>query len=131
MKKSVYFLMFVVIALITTLMSLKNLNQRIDVHGATVSGKLIEKNNNLAVNDALITVSDEGKVIAQTTVEKDGTFSVENLPNKMLDLSIENVAYTTVNKTIDLVNTTSFNFGNISLEMPVTVLEELIIFVKR
>lgn len=53
------------------------------------------------------------------------------MPNKIINLSVDNVAYNTVNKTIELVNTTDFNFGNIALNLETSILDELIIFVRK
>lgn len=128
MKKAVYLFMFSIVTLVgSTIYSAKVSNN----NGCEFSGKLVENSNNEIVDNALVTVSDNGKVIAQTTVNEDGTFTLKNLPNRLLSLSIDNVAYNTVNKTIDLVNSSKLNLGNISLDTHVNILEEMIILVKR
>lgn len=128
MKKAVYLFMFSMVTLFgATIYS----NNQFKNEGCDLSGKLVENSNSEIIDNALVTVSDNGKVIAQTTVKNDGSFTFKKLPNRLLSLSIENVAYTTVNKTINLVNASSFSFGNISLDTHVNILEEMIILVKR
>ena len=128
MKKAVYLFMFSMLTLIgsTIYSSQQNKNE-----GCNLSGKLVENTSSEVIDNALVTVSENGKVIAQTTVGEDGSFTLKNLPNRLLSLSIENVAYNTVNKTINLVNASTFDFGNISLDTHITILEEMIILVKR
>lgn len=128
MKKAVFLFMF---SMVTLIGSTFYANKQINNEGCQLSGKLVENSNNEVIDNALVTVSENGKVIAQTTVKEDGSFSFDKLPNRLLSLSIENVAYTTVNKTINLVNTSKFNFGNISIDSHITLLEEMIIFIKR
>lgn len=128
MIKAIGLFTFSVILLFGSI-SYNNANQL--QYNRKLNGKLVEFSNSNVIDNALVTVSENGKIVAQTTAMEDGTFSFENLPSKVLDLSVENVAYNTVNTSIDLLNNKEVKIEKIRLKTHVHLLSEMLILIKR
>nr|WP_297307219.1 hypothetical protein [uncultured Flavobacterium sp.] len=128
MKKAIGLFVFSFLLLFVSI-SYKNSNQL--VNNRKLNGKLIEYSSDEIVDNALVTVSENGKIVAQTNVENDGSFSFDELPNKILNLNVENVSYSSVNATIDLVNNKEVIIEKLYLDFKINLLEEILILVKR
>lgn len=128
MKKAIGLFFFSFLLLFVSV-SYKNANQL--VNNRKLNGKLIEYSSDEIVDNALVTVFENGKIVAQTNVENDGSFSFDKLPNKILNLNVENVSYSSVNTTIDLVNNKEVVIEKLYLDFKINLLEEILILVKR
>ena len=71
------------------------------------------------------------KIYAPVQANEDGTFKIENLPHKKLQVTIENLAHATYTKTVDFINEKQVNLGKVILAEQATILEDLIILVRK
>ena len=126
MKKTIYLFLCTIAIALTTMVVLSHNDKN-----CTVSGKVVESSSKEVIDNALVTVSKKGVVIAKTFVNQDGSFKLKNLPSEVLEFTIQNVAYNCYSKTVNLKNVRNMNIGNVGLELMDTVLDELIIEVKR
>ncbi len=126
MKKTFYLLLCTIAIVLTTMVVLSQNDKN-----CTVSGKVVESSSKEVIDNALVTVSKKGVVIAKTFVNQDGSFKLKNLPSEVLEFTIQNVAYNCYSKTVNLKDVRNMNIGNVGLELMDTVLDELIIEVKR
>ena len=125
-----YALMFVfsVFSLITYSLNVNANNLK---NNASISGSLLDECNNTVVDNAIVTVSENGKVLAKTIANEDGTFKIENLPHRKLQVTFENLAHATYTKTVDFINEKQVNLGKVFLTEQATILEDLIILVRK
>ena len=128
MIKYALIFVFSVFSLITYSLNVNANNLK---NNASISGSLFEECNDSVVDNALITISENGKVIAKTITNEDGSFRVENLPHKKLQVTIENLAHATYTKTVDFINEKQVNLGKVILAEQATILEDLIILVRK
>lgn len=126
MKKTIYLLLCTIAIVLTTMVVLSQNDKN-----CIVSGKVVESSSKEVIDNALVTVSKKGVVIAKTFVNQDGSFKLKNLPSEVLEFTIQNVAYNCYSKTVNLKDVRNMNIGNVGLELMDTILDELIIEVKR
>ena len=127
MKTKIYSLLAITLFLLTAVVVFKTTNDS----DRSISGKVVESYGTEAIENALVTVSQKGKVIAKTFVNEDGSFEIKNLPKEVVEFTIENVSYHCYSKSIDLSTNKKFNLGTIGLSFVENVLEEIIINVNR
>lgn len=128
MIKYALIFVFSVFSLITYSLNVNANNLK---NNGTLSGRLIDECSNNFIDNAIVTISENGRVIAKTVANEDGTFVIDNLPHKKLQVTIENLAHTTYTKTVDFIHEKQVNLGKIILAEQVTILENLIILVKK
>lgn len=96
-----------------------------------IKGKIIEKNSESNVGFASVAVSIDGKIISGDLTDENGTFSISNLPNKEIELSVEYIGFKTYKNTINLTNEKWVDVGTIALETDYQILDEVVIQAER
>ena len=91
-----------------------------------ITGKVIDKRNNEALPYASVTVKEEGKVISGGITKDNGSFNVDNLPLKTLNIEVVFMGYKKYETTITLsADSKSVNLKNILLEEEAKQLAEV------
>jgi len=94
----------------------------------TLTGKVIDKKTNEPLPYVTITVKDEGKIISGSITKENGTFNLNNLPLKTLNVEIVFIGYKKFETTVTFSkDDKSLNLKNIALEDESKQLSEVII----
>ena len=97
----------------------------------TIKGKVIEKNSKSNVGFASVAVSVNGEIISGDLTDDDGSFTITNLPNKEVELSVEYIGFKTYRNTVNLTNEKTIDLGTISLDADDEMLNEVVIQAER
>lgn len=96
-----------------------------------VTGKIIAQDNSEKIEGGVVSVYQNGNIVSKTNIDGNGLFKFDNMIDGKYDLKIENIAFETFYKPIEIKNNIIENIGELVVETKVNLLEELIIFVKR
>lgn len=97
----------------------------------TIKGKVIEKNSKSNVGFASVAISVNGEIISGDLTDEDGSFTITNLPNKAVELSVEYIGFKTYKNTVNLTNEKTIDLGTISLDADDELLSEVVIQAER
>ena len=97
----------------------------------TVKGKVSEKSTKNAVGFASVAISANGQIISGDLTDEDGSFTITNLPNSQVEVSVEYIGFKTYKNTIDLSTEKTIDLGMISLEVDEEVLDAVVINAER
>ncbi|MBA5792562.1 TonB-dependent receptor [Flavobacterium sp. xlx-214] len=97
----------------------------------TIKGKVIEKNSKSNVGFASVAISVNGEIISGDLTDEDGSFTITNLPNKEVELSVEYIGFKTYKNTVNLTNEKTIDLGTISLDADDELLSEVVIQAER
>lgn len=96
-----------------------------------VTGKVIEKNTKSNVGFASVAIKLNGAIISGDLTAEDGSFTITNLPNTEVELSVEYIGFKTYKNTINLNTEKTLDLGTIALETDEQVLNEVVIQAER
>lgn len=97
----------------------------------TVKGKVSEKSTKNAVGFASVAISANGQIISGDLTDEDGSFTITNLPNSQVEVSVEYIGFKTYKNTIDLSTEKTIDLGMISLEVDEEILDAVVINAER
>lgn len=97
----------------------------------SIKGKVIEKNSQNAVSFASVAVTVNGEIISGDLTDDNGSFSISNLPNKEVELSVEYIGFKTYKNKINLSADKNMDLGTIRLETDEEVLDAVVINAER
>jgi len=97
----------------------------------TVKGKVSEKSTKNAVGFASVAISANGQIISGDLTDEDGSFTISNLPNTQIEVSVEYIGFKTYKNTIDLSTEKTIDLGMISLEVDEEILDAVVINAER
>lgn len=96
-----------------------------------IKGKVIEKTSKNEVGFASVAVSANGQIVSGGLSEEDGSFTITNLPNTAVEVSVEYIGFKTYKNTINLSNQKTIDLGTILLEADEQVLDAVVINAER
>lgn len=96
-----------------------------------VKGKVSEKSTKNAVGFASVAISANGQIISGDLTDEDGSFTITNLPNTSIEISVEYIGFKTYKNTIDLSTEKTIDLGMISLEVDEQILDAVVINAER
>lgn len=97
----------------------------------TIKGKIIEKNTKNAVGFASVAISANGEIISGDLSDEDGSFTISNLPNQEVEVSVEYIGFKTYKNTVNLSTDKNIDLGTILLEADEEVLDAVVINAER
>lgn len=96
-----------------------------------IKGKITEKITNEPVGFASVAISANGQIISGDLSDEDGSFTITNLPNSQVEVSVEYIGFKTYKNTIDLSTEKTIDLGTIALETDEQVLDAVVINAER
>src|SRR5690606_31854236 len=96
-----------------------------------IKGKVTEKTTNEPVGFASVAISANGQIISGNLTEEDGSFTITNLPNVSVEVSVEYIGFKTYAKTVNLSSEKTIDLGTIALETDEQVLDAIVINAER
>lgn len=96
-----------------------------------IKGKVIEKNSKNAVSFVSVAVSANGQIISGDLTDEDGSFTISNLPNSAVEVSVEYIGFKTYKHTVNLSSEKIVDLGIIALETDEQVLDAIVINTER
>lgn len=121
---------YLTLSLLLTL-SVNSWAQQPAAGNGTVKGKVTEKSTKNAVGFASVAILANGQIISGDLTDEDGVFTIANLPNTQVEVSVEYIGFKTYKNTIDLSTEKTIDLGTISLETDEEVLSEVVIQAER
>lgn len=97
----------------------------------TIKGKIIEKNTKNAVGFASVAISANGEIISGDLTDEDGSFTITNLPNQEVEVSVEYIGFKTYKNTVNLSTDKNIDLGTVLLETDEEVLDAVVINAER
>lgn len=97
----------------------------------TIKGKIIEKNTKNAVGFASVAISANGEIISGDLTDEDGSFTITNLPNQEVEVSVEYIGFKTYKNTVNLSSDKNIDLGTVLLETDEEVLDAVVINAER
>src|SRR5690554_6705367 len=91
----------------------------------SVKGTVVESTTKNAIGFASVAISANGEIISGDLTEEDGSFSINNLPNKEIEISVEYIGFKTYKYSVNLSVEKTVDLGIIALETDEEVLETL------
>ncbi len=93
-------------------------------NSGSISGKIVDKNNNEPLPYVNIVVKENNKLVTGGITSDKGTFLIKNLELKNYTVEIQFMGYKTITKTVSLsANDKSVNLNTIAIEEEVTQIE--------
>src|SRR5690554_956688 len=96
-----------------------------------VKGTVVESTTKNAIGFASVAISANGEIISGDLTEEDGSFSINNLPNSEIEVSVEYIGFKTYKYSVNLSVEKTVDLGIIALETDEEVLETLVIDAER
>lgn len=96
-----------------------------------IKGKIIEKNTKNAVGFASVAISANGEIISGDLTDEDGSFTITNLPNQEVEVSVEYIGFKTYKNTVNLSTDKNIDLGTVLLETDEEVLDAVVINAER
>ncbi|UUV21524.1 outer membrane beta-barrel family protein [Paenimyroides aestuarii] len=96
-----------------------------------IKGKVSEKSTKNAVGFASVAISANGQIISGDLTDEDGSFTITNLPNTSVEISVEYIGFKTYKNTINLSTEKTKDLGMIALEVDEEVLDAVVINAER
>lgn len=96
-----------------------------------VKGTVVESTTKNAIGFASVAISANGEIISGDLTEEDGSFSINNLPNSEIEVSVEYIGFKTYKYSLNLSVEKTVDLGIIALETDEEVLETLVIDAER
>ena len=96
-----------------------------------IKGKITEKTTNEPVGFVSVAISANGQIISGDLTDEDGSFTITNLPNSQVEVSVEYIGFKTYKNTIDLSTEKTIDLGTIALETDEQVLDAIVINAER
>src|SRR5690554_721113 len=96
-----------------------------------VKGTVVENTTKNAIGFASVAISANGEIISGDLTEEDGSFSINNLPNSEIEVSVEYIGFKTYKYSLNLSVEKTVDLGIIALETDEEVLETLVIDAER
>ncbi|MEG0916599.1 MAG: TonB-dependent receptor, partial [Myroides sp.] len=121
---------YLTLALLLTV-SVSSWAQQPATGNGAVKGKVSEKSTKNAVGFASVAISANGQIISGDLTDEDGSFTISNLPNTQIEVSVEYIGFKTYKNTIDLSKEKTIDLGIISLEVDEEVLDAVVINAER
>ena len=97
----------------------------------TVKGKVSEKSTQKNIGFASVAISANGQIISGDLTDENGSFTITNLPNTQVEVSVEYIGFKSYKNTIDLSTEKTIDLGMISLEVDEEVLDAVVINAER
>lgn len=97
----------------------------------TIKGKITEKTSALPIGFVSVAVSANGQIISGDLTDEDGTFTINNLPNTAVEVSVEYIGFKTYTHTVNLTDNKLADLGTIALETDEEILETIVIDAER
>src|SRR5690606_2008122 len=121
---------YLTLALLLTV-SVSSWAQQPATGNGAVKGKVSEKSTKNAVGFASVAISSNGQIISSDLTDEDGSFTISNLPNTQIEVSVEYIGFKTYKNTIDLSKEKTIDLGIISLEVDEEILDAVVINAER
>ena len=97
----------------------------------TVKGKVIEQKSKENVGFASVAIKLNGQIVSGDLTAEDGSFTISNLPNQEVEVSVEYIGFKTYSNKINLGTTKNIDLGTIALEADDEVLGEIVVQAER
>lgn len=97
----------------------------------TIKGKITEKTSALPIGFVSVAVSANGQIISGDLTDEDGTFTINNLPNTTVEVSVEYIGFKTYTHSVNLTDNKMVDLGTIALETDEQLLETIVIDAER
>lgn len=91
----------------------------------TIKGKIVDKTTNEPLPYINIVLKEDTKIVTGDVSKDDGSFSITKLPLKNYTVEFQFIGYVTLVKKIDLTNTSTYNFGTLTLVEDTKVLQSV------
>lgn len=96
-----------------------------------VKGKVTEKSTKKEIGFASVAISVNGQIISGDLSGENGSFTITNLPNTPIEVSVEYIGFKTYKNTVDLSKDKTIDLGTISLEVDEEILDAIVINAER
>ena len=111
--------------------SLSSWAQQPTTGNGSIKGVVTESNTKNAISFASVAISANGQIISGDLTDEDGTFTITNLPNTTVEVSVEYIGFKTYKNTVNLSTQKNVDLGTILLELNEEVLDAIVIDAER
>jgi len=111
--------------------SLSSWAQQPTTGNGSIKGVVTESNTKNAISFASVAISANGHIISGDLTDEDGTFTITNLPNTTVEVSVEYIGFKTYKNTVNLSTQKNVDLGAILLELNEEVLDAIVIDAER